>query len=122
MLIRPRILIYDDERITTLELAAMIGDAGYDNVQTTCDSKIALAVLEQSTPIDLLVSDIVVPNGLDGIALAKIAQQRHPFIRVIFVSGYAVGPLERAIGWPILEKPVRREVFISEVNSALGFA
>ena len=37
-------------------------------------------------------------DGLDGIALAKLAQLLHPFIRVIFVTGYAFGPLERAMG------------------------
>jgi CheY-like chemotaxis protein len=122
MLIGPRIVVYDDEPLVALELASMLGDAGYDNVQTASDSKIALAALEQWPPIDLLVSDIVNPDGLDGIALARIARQRHPFIRVIFVSGYASRPLERAIGWPILVKPVYPKAFVAQVNSALGVA
>ena len=98
MLMGPRILVYDDERVTALELAAVLGDAGYDNVQTISNPRIALEALEHWAPIDLLVSDIVVPNGLDGIALAKLAQLLHPFVRVIFVTGYAVGPFERAMG------------------------
>ena len=122
MLIGPRILVYDDNRVTAVALATMLGNAGYDNVQTISNSKIALAALEQWMPIDLLVSEIVVPSSLDGIALAKLAQLLHPSIRVIFVTGYAVGPLELAIGWPILEKPVCPEAFMARVNDALGFA
>jgi CheY-like chemotaxis protein len=122
MLMGPRILVYDDERVTALALAAVLGDAGYDNVQTISNSKIALEALEHWAPIDLLVSDIVVPNGVDGIALAKLAQLLHPFVRVIFVTGYAVGPFERAMGWPILPKPVCKEVLIARVGRALGFS
>ena len=63
MLIGPHIVVYDDDRVTALGFAAVLGDAGYDNIETTSSSKIALAAIEQWDPIDLLVSDIVVPNG-----------------------------------------------------------
>ena len=122
MLIEPYIIVYDDDRVTALELAAILGDAGYDNIQTTSNSKIAQAALEQRFRVDLLVSDIVVPNGLDGIALSRRARLRHPLIRVIFVSGYAFGSVERAMGWPILLKPVCDEMLVAEANRALGFA
>jgi hypothetical protein len=56
----------------------MLDGAGYENVQMISNSKIALAALEQWMPIKLLVSDIVVPGGLDGIPLAKLAQLLQP--------------------------------------------
>jgi len=94
MLIGPHIVVYDDDRVTALGLAAVLGDAGYDNIETTSSSKIALAAIEQWDPIDLLVSDIVVPNG----------RQISPTASSIYVTGYASGPKERAMGWPILPK------------------
>jgi DNA-binding NtrC family response regulator len=121
MYMGPRIVVYDDDRVTALGLSAMLGDAGYDNVQTISNSKNALAALEQWMPIELLVSDIVVPGGLDGISLAKLAQLLQPYVSVIFVTGYAIGPVERAMGWPILPKPVCYTMLIAEVNRALGF-
>jgi hypothetical protein len=57
----------------------------------------------------------------DGISLAKLTQLLQPFVSVIFVTGYAVGPVERAMGWPILLKPVCYAMLIAEVNRALGF-
>lgn len=122
MLLEPSIMIYEDDQVSGLELAAILGDAGYDDIQLANHFERALAALDSGFPIDLLVTDIVVPNGLNGIELARMARLRHPSIKVIFVTGYAIGPIERQIGWPILPKPVSDEQLLAEVDRALETA
>ena len=122
MLLEPSIMIFEDAQVSGLELAAILGDAGYDDIQLASHFEPALAALDSCFPIDLLLADIVVPNGLNGIELARMARLRHPSIKVIFVTGYAIGPIERQIGWPILPKPVSDEQLLAEVDRALETA
>lgn len=48
----------------------------------------ALAVLEREPGIDLLFTDIIMPEGLTGYDLARTARQRRPDLKVLFASGY----------------------------------
>ncbi|MBL6945128.1 MAG: PAS domain S-box protein [Rhodospirillales bacterium] len=53
-------------------------------------------ILEQDDSIDLLFSDVVLPGGKNGIDLAQDAVRQHPGLKVILVSGYPEGTLEKA--------------------------
>ena len=119
MLFEPSILVYDDDSVVGLELAYVLRNAGYDKIEFASHYEPALRALERHATIDLLLADIVVPNGLNGIALARMACLRQPLISVILITGYNTGPVEQKLGWPILAKPVPDDLLIAEVGRAL---
>jgi PAS domain S-box-containing protein len=83
----------------------------------------ALEVMELES-IDVLLSDIVMPGGKDGVELARQAKQRWPAIAVVLSSGFSqarwdgnAGSLPR--GTPLLSKPYRKENLARAVREAL---
>lgn len=80
------ILIVEDNRLLREALLAQIGSLNY-KVLEAADADRAVDVLETNA-IDLVLTDVVMPGRLDGIALAKIIQQRWPRTGVILTSGF----------------------------------
>ncbi len=83
----------------------------------------ALTILEERAGrFDLLLSDIVMPGRLCGIALATLARTRWPQLRVLLVSGFAgAAALEAgAFAFPLLHKPFRKKELAQSVRLALA--
>lgn len=83
----------------------------------------ALAILESGAAIDLLLTDVVMP-GVSGFGLARLARQRRPRLKVLYLSG--VSETARALGEPgerygkLLDKSMSGLDLIMEVDRALG--
>jgi two-component system cell cycle sensor histidine kinase/response regulator CckA len=65
-------------------------------VRAACSAEAALALLEDGTRPDLVVSDVMMP-GMDGPALLSALRRRWPDLPVILVSGYAAQGARRAL-------------------------
>ena len=89
------VLIAEDEPTVRTVAHRVLERAGY-RVLVARDGTEALRILnEHDTPVDLLLSDVVMPE-LGGVELAAIATHRFPALRVVLMSGYAdaeVGPI-----------------------------
>ena len=83
------ILVVDDDRSVRQGTAEGLRRAGY-RVLEAKSGKDALAVLEQENAVDLLLTDIQMQR-MDGGELAEAAQELHPDLRVLFMSGYTGG-------------------------------
>ena len=81
------VLVVEDDDDARTTLAAMVTELGYRVVEAE-NGVSALPILEQERPIDILLSDVIMPGGMSGLDLAKAARKRRPDIRVLFVSGY----------------------------------
>ena len=92
---RGTVLIAEDESTVRAVAHRVLARAGYD-VLVARDGSEALRILnERGTGVDLLLSDVVMPE-LGGVELAAIATHRFPALRVVLMSGYAdadVGPI-----------------------------
>ncbi len=115
------LVVEDDERVRNVASRAL-RDAGY-RVLSASSGEAALAVAgEESAPIHLLVTDVVMP-GMNGRQLAERLAQAHPENRTLFTSGYTEniiahhGVLERGIEF--LGKPYTLEVLTSRVREML---
>jgi CheY-like chemotaxis protein len=83
------VLIVEDEGIVREAARLALERDGY-RVFEAADGPEALAVWERSPiRIDLLVTDMVMPHGLSGGALARVLQTRDPHLRALYTSGYS---------------------------------
>ncbi|WP_424811043.1 ATP-binding protein [Roseococcus sp. YIM B11640] len=82
------ILIVDDEPLIRMLIVGLVADLGYTPLEAG-DGPRALKLLRSGVPIDLLVTDVGLPNGMNGRQVADAARELRPGLKVIFVTGYA---------------------------------
>jgi CheY-like chemotaxis protein len=119
---RKRILFVDDDEQILALVSDFFGDDELDLV-TAKDGAEALRILEGDAPIDLLVTDIVMPGGIDGFDIAHRAKQLRPDLHVIYISGFIknIPWGEKGIGYgPLISKPFRLDDLGREMEKALG--
>ena len=117
------LLVEDDEGV--LEVARdLLTDLGYE-VLTARDGTSALAVLDAHKPIHLVLTDMVMPGPIRGMALATLVRERASDTALLFTTGYAEMAAQaelREEGYAILRKPFTREALADAVRSALDAA
>src|ERR1700733_965183 len=88
------------------------------------DGASALAAFTQSAPIDLMITDIVMPGGMNGAELVQKAHVLCPTLKVIYSSGFPAEALAEKsvplIDGPLLRKPYHRTEFAATVRSVLA--
>jgi PAS domain S-box-containing protein len=82
------ILVVEDDDALRAYAAEILQELGYHVIEA-CNGVAALAVLEGDEHIDLLLSDVVMPGGVNGRQLADEALLRRPDLKVLFMTGYA---------------------------------
>lgn len=118
---QPDILLVDDEPdILELGLTVLRG-AGYQ-VMSAISGDIALIYIQQGVRCRVLITDVILPGVLDGIALAHEARALDVNLQVIYSTGFA-GPAQvRALGAPygkLLMKPWRPQELLDAVAPLL---
>ena len=111
------ILVVEDEASVRALTVQSLRSLGYRTVEAS-NAATALELLDANTDVQLVMSDVVMPGHLDGIALAKQVRTRRPEVRLLIVSGYSE-PTGSPIEWPTLAKPYRRDVLAAAVRDAL---
>jgi signal transduction histidine kinase/CheY-like chemotaxis protein len=115
-----RILVVEDNDDLLDLTSAMLTRSGYQ-VRCARNGSEALLLL-RSEQFDLLLSDIVMPNGINGIEVAREARQLNRGIKILLASGYAGDVLDRhrAVGeFPIIDKPYRMSELAARLRSIL---
>ena len=95
---------------------------GYD-VRQAADGKSALEMLRTETSVDLLFTDMVMPNSMNGHDLIRAARSLRPDVKVLLTSGYSeqfINTSGDALDVRLLNKPYRREALASAVREVLG--
>jgi len=95
----------------------MLSQLGY-TVRFAADARQALGVIKRER-FDLVVSDIVMPGGMNGVELAKAIRADHPALPILLVTGYA-GPAGAAPEFPVLRKPYRFEQLRKAIADLVG--
>jgi two-component system, NtrC family, sensor kinase len=113
-----RILLVDDDAVFGDAAAGMLRGAGFE-VLVAPDYRLALEELESTRPIDLLITDIVMPERVNGIALSRMAQMRRPGLKVIYLTGYDLQGMEDDADGPVLRKPIDEGQLVAKVRSVL---
>jgi predicted ATPase/signal transduction histidine kinase len=119
------ILVVEDDPLTRKFVLSQLESLGYTAVPAATGTE-ALALVDQGLAFDLLFTDLILPDGLNGRQLAEAVARRRPSLRVLYTSGYAEqvimqhGPL--GPGLALLSKPYRKAELARRVREALGRA
>ena len=115
------VLVVDDDAVVRRVTQLLLSDAGY-RVFEAEDGREGLDVLEEHGPVDLVVTDIVMPR-LDGVAFAETLRREHPDQSVLYMSAH---PAEVMVQYnavdltvPFLAKPYTRSQLLSKVALAI---
>jgi signal transduction histidine kinase/HAMP domain-containing protein len=104
-----RILVVEDNEDLLEVTTAMLTTFGY-RVLCARNGAEAVQMLESGQEFELLFSDVVMPNGMNGVELAREARRLSKGIKILLTSGHAGNVLERhqAVDeFPIIDKPFR---------------
>ena len=82
------VLVVDDEPALRMLVGDVLRDLGYTVIEAA-DGLEGLRVLQSKQVIDLLVSDVGLPGGMNGRQLADAARVQRPELKVLFITGYA---------------------------------
>jgi CheY-like chemotaxis protein len=117
---RPVVLLVEDDAGFAYATSRILEQVGLE-VVVLLDVNQSLDVLESGRAIDLLLTDVRMPGMPHGFALARLARQRRPQLKVLYVTAVRDLPpheLEGALG-KVLYKPVPPDVLVREVQAAL---
>lgn len=110
-----RLLLVEDTPEVAAATAGLLEARGHA-VTLANGAESALAALQGEARFDLVLSDLVMPGEMDGLALARAIRRIWPELPVLLVSGYsdAAGEAARE-GFPLLLKPVPAETLVAEI-------
>ncbi|MEA2863085.1 MAG: hypothetical protein QOC84_1041 [Bradyrhizobium sp.] len=108
------VLLVEDNPDVAIASTGLLEQLGY-SVRWASDAEAALKEMAANN-IDLVLSDIVMPGSMDGLALARALKQKHPRLPILLASGYSDAAQNARAEFPILRKPYQ----IHELNAALA--
>ncbi len=116
------VLVVEDDDMVRAHIVRMLLSMGYGVVESENGAR-ALEILQNRDDLDLLLTDVVMPGGMNGFQLADQARRSRPELRVLFTSGYADDQLADAgkaySEDDLLRKPYRRADLANRVARAL---
>ena len=116
------ILIVDDEPTVRMLVTDILEDLGYTAIEAG-DSAAGLKVLQSDVRIDLLVTDVGLPGGMNGRQMADAGRVSRPDLKVLFITGYAenavLGNGHLAPGMAVLTKPFVVETMAARIRSMI---
>jgi CheY-like chemotaxis protein len=116
------VLVVDDEPTVRMLIVDVLEEAGYKAV-TAVDGPSGLKVLQSDARIDLLVTDVGLPGGMNGRQVADAARVSRPNLRVLFITGYAenavIGNGHLEPGMQVITKPFAIEALGEKIREML---
>ncbi len=112
------ILVVDDEEAIRMLLAEVLEEAGY-RVLEAYDASGAVTMLESNARLNVLITDIALPGGMDGHRLAALARQKRDKLRIVMISGHGELAKEEQAGREIhfLQKPFLMDELTAKVRA-----
>src|SRR5262249_26196163 len=97
-------------------------DLGYKTLAASSAAE-GLALIESDVAIDLLLTDIVMPGGMDGRELARRAAELRPSLKMLFMSGFTAAAggvaMDASLTDRLISKPFRKPELARRLRAAL---
>lgn len=116
------VLVVDDEPTVRMLIGDTLNELGYTWIEAA-DAVSGLKVLQSDAKIDLLITDVGLPGGMNGKDMAEQAREKRPDLKVLFITGYAQnaaisnGRLDP--GMHVLSKPFAMEKLASRIRQII---
>jgi CheY-like chemotaxis protein len=116
------VLVVEDDTLLRLTTAEMLRESGFQVIEAGSSTE-AVNVLRSGPHVDLLFSDVQLPDRMDGVELSNFTREYAPDTKVILTTGgpepkQLAGDLENAV--PMLRKPYRMNELVRRIHQLLG--
>lgn len=116
------VLVIDDEPTVRMLVAELLGESGYAVIEAP-DGPAGLKVLESNVRIDLLITDVGLPGGMNGRQVADAARVSRPNLKVLFITGYAenavIGKSRLEKGMYVMTKPFQVDMLAHRIREII---
>jgi PAS domain S-box-containing protein len=121
-LLDARVLIVEDNLDVGSTTRELLQVAGCEVLHLTSgDQALAFLRSRETAPVDLVLSDVVMPGEVSGVALARWITEQRPALPVLLATGYSSElTTVREQGFTVLQKPVAPEALIEAIRSLLA--
>jgi len=103
-------------------LMDVLGELDYSLIEAG-DSVSGLKVLRSDVHIDLLITDVGLPGGMNGRQMADAGREVRPNLKTLFITGYAenaaIGEVSLGPGMEVLTKPFAIEALVAQVDALI---
>jgi PAS domain S-box-containing protein len=116
------VLVVDDEQTVRMLITEVLEELGYTPI-AAADGKTGLQILESKRRIDLLITDVGLPGGMNGRQLADAGAALRPGLKILFITGYAenavIGDGHLKPGMHVLTKPFAMDMLANRITGIL---
>ena len=113
------VLVVDDEPTVRMLVTEVLSELGYAALEAE-DGPAGLGLLQSAARIDLLVTDVGLPGGMNGRQLADAARRFRPELKILFITGYAenavIGNGHLDPGMHVLTKPFAMDALARRIS------
>jgi CheY-like chemotaxis protein len=116
------VLVVDDEPTVRMLVIEVLEELGYAALEAA-DGASGLKILQSNARIDLLVTDVGLPGGMNGRQMADAARVGRPDLSILFITGYAenavVGNGQLDPGMHVMTKPFAMEALAGRIKDLI---
>ncbi|GJD55400.1 Blue-light-activated protein [Methylobacterium dankookense] len=117
------VLIVDDEPTVRMLVTEVLEDLGYAAIEAA-DGASGLKVLQSDVRVDLLITDVGLPGGMNGRQMADAGRVSRPGLKVLFITGYAenaaLGGGRLEPGMHVLTKPFSVDLLAARIRALIA--
>jgi signal transduction histidine kinase len=113
----PRVLVVDDDETLRASLSRRLHHDGFEVLEAATPSE---ALSLAATGIDLLITDVVLHDAMDGVSLALRIRAGHPLLPLVFISGFMSARLPELLANDELTCFLRKPINGAELTAVLG--
>ena len=113
----------DDEPTIRMLITEVLESCGYGSIEAA-DGAAGLRIVESGARINLLITDVGLPGGMNGRQVADAVRVQRPDLKVLFITGYAenaaVGHGHLEPGMQVLTKPFTMTALAQKLEALLA--
>jgi CheY-like chemotaxis protein len=117
------VLVIDDDPTIRMLVGEVLAESSYAVIEAP-DGPAGLKVLNSNARIDLLITDVGLPGGMNGRQVADAARVSRPNLKVLFITGYAenavIGSSRLANGMFVMTKPFQMDVLAHRIREIIA--
>jgi PAS domain S-box-containing protein len=116
------VLVIDDDPTIRMLVGEVLAESGYAVIEAP-DGPAGLKVLDSNARIDLLITDVGLPGGMNGRQVADAARVSRPNLKILFITGYAenavIGQTRLENGMFVMTKPFQMDMLAHRIREII---